>query len=299
MHLNTKETGTFIYISYAIFIRHLIHKIIEQTTQLMRPLSIRQKDSELTVLIPSDIWDFAEQLKDEFTMTEAEANEDIVLASQFLHFTIIRAAKETQFSPVASTLFLDFDARFLKGNNIHVVAQNLDDDVYKTIIKTYYTALVFLKTRHILDESKMNRNNSALFQSAQKGDARLFAIFGGQGNSEEYFEELVDLWDTYPVFVKPIVERMALVLNNYALCQDAKVFHPKGLDILQWLLVPETKPDTQYLIAAPVSLPLIGLIQLLYYYVMVRVLDVEPREVRDLFQGKLFFFTKKKRKKEF
>lgn len=262
----------------------------------MRPLSIRQKDSELTVLIPSDIWDFAEQLKDEFTMTEAEANEDIVLASQFLHFTIIRAAKETQFSPVASTLFLDFDARFLKGNNIHVVAQNLDDDVYKTIIKTYYTALVFLKTRRILDESKMNRNNSALFQSAQKGDARLFAIFGGQGNSEEYFEELVDLWDTYPVFVKPIVERMALVLNNYALCQDAKVFHPKGLDILQWLLVPETKPDTQYLIAAPVSLPLIGLIQLLYYYVMVCVLDVEPREVRDLFQGKLFFYKKEEKR---
>ncbi|KAI9301357.1 hypothetical protein BJ944DRAFT_169215 [Cunninghamella echinulata] len=72
---------------------------------------------------------------------------------------------------------------------------------------------------------------------------------------------------------------------DYARSSEASVFHSKGLDILRWLKNPDVRPDLQYLVSAPVSFPLIGLIQLLHYYVMLRVLDRQPGEIRELIAG--------------
>src|SRR5690606_7295383 len=54
----------------------------------------------------------------------------------------------------------------------------------------------------------------------------------------------------------------------------------KGFDVLSWLNNVDSTPDVQYLLSAPVSLPLIGLLQLTHYAITCKVLGVEPGELK-------------------
>lgn len=256
----------------------------------LRPLSIKHNVTEVSVLVPTNIWVAAEQLKEEFP-TQLDENvdqeiTDIELAARFLYFASNRAATESQFLPVARTLFIDFRSQYLKNNDVHAVTRSLSAESKKIVIKAHFNALVVLKD--VLSPEEAAPIKSALFEAASRGDAKLFAIFGGQGNIEEYFDELEDIWVTYQGIVKSFVHRMAGVLGEYARSPDAKVLHSKGLDVLRWLEDPSVRPDVQYLISAPVSLPLIGLTQILQYYVMYQVLGRTPAEIRDLFEGKFY-----------
>lgn len=257
--------------------------------QVLRPLSIKQNTTEVSVLVPANIWVPAEQLREEFPKGDVEAVEeitDIELAAKFLFFATSRASNESQFLPVARTLFLDFGHQYLKNNDVHAVTRSLDSpESKKLVIQAYYSALVALKEHNVLSAEEAAPAKSALFEAATRGDAKLFAIFGGQGNIEEYFDELAEIWETYQGLVQPFVQRMAVVLAEYARSPEASVLHSKGLDILRWLDNADARPDLAYLVSAPVSFPLIGLTQILQYYVMIKVLDRTPAEVRDLFEG--------------
>lgn len=258
--------------------------------QVLRPLSIKQNNTEVSVLVPANIWVSAEQLREEFPVDDAavvadEEVADIELAAKFLYFATNRAATESQFLPVARTLFVDFGHQYLKNNDVHAITRSLSPESKKVVIQAYYTALVVLKEQNVLSVEEATPAKSALFEAATRGDAKLFAIFGGQGNIEEYFDELSEIWETYQGLVKPFVERMAVVLAEHARSPEASALHSKGLDILRWLDNAEVRPDLQYLVSAPVSFPLIGLTQILQYYVMIKVLDRTPAEVRDLFEG--------------
>jgi len=66
---------------------------------------------------------------------------------------------------------------------------------------------------------------------------------------------------------------------------------------LKWLHYPETVPPIEYLLSAPISMPLIGFTQLLNYWIVVKITNKAPHEIRDLFkgatghsQGKFLFF---------
>ncbi|KAI8145418.1 fatty acid synthase [Fennellomyces sp. T-0311] len=253
--------------------------------QVLRPLSVKQNKTEVSILVPADIWVSAEQLKEEFPINEEEVVEEVTeieLAARFMHFAAIRAAKEPQFLPVARTAFTDFRSQYLKSNDVHATTRHLSSDSRKVVIQAYFTALVVLK-KDKLDDWKAPE--SALFAAAARGDTKIFAAFGGQGNIEEYFDELADIWTTYEGLVRSFVERMAVVLAEHARSSEASVFHSKGLDVVRWLENPELRPDLQYLVSAPVSFPLIGLTQLLHYYVMLKVLDRSPEDIRKLLAG--------------
>ncbi|CEG69980.1 Putative Fatty acid synthase alpha subunit [Rhizopus microsporus] len=256
--------------------------------QVLRPLSIKQNTTEVSVLVPANIWVLAEQLREEFPVDNDNVEEitQIELAAKFLYFTTVRASNEPQFLPVARTLFVDFGAQYLKNNDVHAISRSLSSsESKKIVIQAYYNALVVLKEYNVLSAEEAAPTKSALFEAATRGDAKLFAIFGGQGNIEEYFDELADIWETYQGLVKPFVERMAIVLGEYARSPEASVLHSKGLDIMRWLDNPESRPDLQYFVSAPVSFPLIGLTQILHYFVMIRVLEWTPAKIRDLFAG--------------
>ena len=62
-------------------------------------------------------------------------------------------------------------------------------------------------------------------------------------------------------------------------------FYSKGFDVLEWLQYPENLPPVEYLISTAISMPLIGFTQLLNYWIMVKVLNKVPHEIRALFQG--------------
>ncbi|KAF1805804.1 fatty acid synthase [Mucor lusitanicus] len=261
---------------------------IQQQHQSLRPLTIKKESGEVSVLVSANMWGFAEQLKEEFpaAMEGAADNlSEVELAARFMKFAFDRASKEQVYLPVAEAFFTHFNNVYLKDNNIHAVTQDLPLDVKKSVIKCYYSSLAQLKKSNVVSAQEFKPTSSALFEAAKSGDAKLFAIFGGQGNIEEYFDELVGVWETYKGIVKPFVRRMAVVLADLAHGPESKVLHSKGLDILRWLDDADVRPDNQYLISAPVSFPLIGLTQLLHYYVMLHVLGRSPAEIRDLLQG--------------
>ncbi|KAI7907575.1 fatty acid synthase [Cokeromyces recurvatus] len=257
-----------------------------QNQQTLRPLTLKQGVTEISILVSENVWGYTQQLKEEFPTAEnAENVNEIELAARFMKFASDRAIRDSIFIEVAKVLFIDFTSKYLKSNNIHAATRNLVLESKKSVIKAYYSTLNVLEKTNTLPDENMAPVKSALFEAAASGDAKLFAVFGGQGNIEEYFDELADIWEIYKEIVRPFVLRMADVLNEYARNPDVKVLYSEGLDILRWLEDSELRPDVQYLISAPVSLPLIGLIQLLHYYIMIRVLNRTPFEIRDLFKG--------------
>ncbi|KAG0246710.1 beta subunit of fatty acid synthetase, partial [Mortierella polycephala] len=237
-------------------------------SNLTRPLALKQGTSEVSILVPSDVWVAAEQLREEFlisseaspageTIEDAAADDqapEMALVARFLKFATDKSEQNDpslQFIPVLKTAFLFFVTKYLKGNEIHAVTRHLASDTRVVIINAFFSALVFLRSMDALAAQEYTPPTSALFAAAQEGSAKLFAIFGGQGNIEEYFDELADIYTTYSTLVQDYVEDMAAVLREHARSEDASVFHSKGLDVMGWLRSPDSKPDVAYLVSAP------------------------------------------------
>lgn len=183
----------------------------------------------------------------------------------------------------------EFETRYLRGNDIHAVASSLlqDEDVpttvgkIKRVIRAYYAA-------RIACNRPIKAHSSALFRAASEDsdNVSLYAIFGGQGNTEDYFEELREIYDIYQGLVGDFIRECGAQL--LALSRDhiaAEKIYTKGFDIVKWLEHPETIPDFEYLISAPISVPIIGVIQLAHYAVTCRVLGLNPGQVRDNLKG--------------
>ncbi|KAH6611791.1 hypothetical protein B0J18DRAFT_375716, partial [Chaetomium sp. MPI-SDFR-AT-0129] len=133
-------------------------------------------------------------------------------------------------------------------------------------------------------------SQSALLHAQASGKARLHGLFGGQGNNKHYFDELRVVWDTYAPSVRDFIESLSSVLHT--LSQDERVAdqYPHGLDVLRWLRSPESEssesiPDNDYLISAPVSFPLIGLLQLAHAKAVCMSLGVGPESFPHVFSG--------------
>ncbi|KAJ1970693.1 fatty acid synthase alpha subunit Lsd1, partial [Dimargaris xerosporica] len=302
-----------------------------------RPLSVKHGNVEIAIVIPGGYWAAAEQLREQFLFSlahtpgvaeadsqspqdqqqESEEGEwtGLELAARFLKFSIERASSQDSetadvFFEVTRLIFLYVRERFLQGNDVHVVANELltSETAINTVINAYVTALTVLRARATtrpvsptfmgsastkapVDEVRSVEEedvslvapSSALFVAAQERRAGLFAIFGGQGTSVDYFNEAHDIFHTYEPLLRPFVKRMSEVLHRYATDENSQTLHSKGLDVLGWLQHPATQPDDEYLVSAPVSPPLIGLIQLMHYVVLCRMLDLTPGQVRQHF----------------
>lgn len=114
----------------------------------------------------------------------------------------------------------------------------------------------------------------------------MVAIFGGQGNTDDYFEELRDLYQTYHVLVGDLIKFSAETLSELirTTLEAEKVF-TQGLNILEWLENPSNTPDKDYLLSIPISCPLIGVIQLAHYVVTAKLLGFTPGELRSYLKG--------------
>jgi fatty acid synthase subunit beta, fungi type len=145
------------------------------------------------------------------------------------------------------------------------------------IVRAYYSA-------RILTGREPKGHESALLRAVSAGDAKAFAIFGGQGY-EEYFNELTSLYSTYTVLVGEFIQHMALHLLQLSRTEEARKVYGKGLDVMAWILDPADRPDGEYLCSAPVSLPGVGIVQLALYAVTCRVLGKTPGALREYFSG--------------
>ncbi|KAI9848828.1 MAG: beta subunit of fatty acid synthetase [Sclerophora amabilis] len=179
-------------------------------------------------------------------------------------------------------LFLDaFELTYLEGLEIHALASALSSDGGNgpLVIRSYYAA------RHVAGRAVVS-HDSALFRAAGNGDAaRTYAIFGGQGNIENYFDELREIYATYPFFVKELISTSSQLLLSLSQGAIGTHQYPKGLDVLGWLQNAESTPPVDYMLSAPVSLPLIGLSQLANYSVTCKVLGKSPGEILECLSG--------------
>ena len=266
-----------------------------RSSSSLRPLALSHGSLEHTLLVPTALHFHASQLKDRFaaslpTPTDELAQDDepssnAELVARYLgHVSSVVDDGEDDvqrsYQKVLELVLNEFERIFLLGNDVHVLAFSLPGITEKKldVIRSYYAA-----------RASANRptrpHQSALFRAAEEKEASLYPIFGGQGNIEEYFDELREVYTTYPSFVEQMVESSAQLLQLLSRDPRAEKLYSKGLDVMQWLHNKDSQPDTDYLVSAPVSLPLIGLVQLAHYTVTCKALGLTPGEVRDYFSG--------------
>lgn len=259
----------------------------------LRPLTLTYGTLEHSYLISTALHFNASQLKDTFLSTLPPPTDELAqddepssvpeLMARFLGFIaneVEEGEEEGFFEDVLKHTMTEFERAFLRGNEVHAVAATLPGIEQKKIIivKSYYAA-------RAAAERQPKAHASALFREASDQNAVLYAIFGGQGNIEEYFDELREVYTTYPSLVEPFVKASATLLEELSRDPRAEKLYSKGLDIMRWLRHPESQPDTDYLVSAPVSLPLIGLTQLLHYMVLCKIMGVDPGFTREHFRG--------------
>ena len=245
---------------------------------------------EQIIDIPAYLHPTGERLKETFIQTLVNVAEDeeiesaIELTSRFLGFL----AQETELAKdlemtlrreILHFVFEQFEQTFLTGHELHEVFSNLPKKGRKTaIIQKYYEVQAILKT-------KKRHPESSLLRAAEQRKAALYAVCGGQGNTESYLDELRSTYSAYLFLVRDFVTSSATHLQSLATDVDASMSFPHGLDIMHWLDDPESQPNREYLESAPVSFPLIGLTQLVHYVVSCRVLDIHPGVLRDQLSG--------------
>lgn len=268
------------------------------TASSLRPLTLSHADIEHVLLVPNSLYLNCSQLKDQFLVTLPAATEDksgdgeptssLELLAAFLGFVANLVDGEPgPYDDVLSLVLNDFEKSYLRGNDVHAVATSLQADPESTVtvekvrnvVKSYYAA-------RLAANRPIKPYESALLRAASDKRAKLHAIFGGQGNSEDYFEELREIFYIYngtiSDFVQVLADRLLALSRDHP---GADKIYTKGLDIMRWLQRPETTPDNDYLVYAPVSVPVIGLIQLVHYAVTARVLGLTPGELRQYFAG--------------
>ncbi|KAK5998239.1 Fatty acid synthase subunit beta [Cladobotryum mycophilum] len=261
----------------------------------LRPLTLSHGTLEAHFLVPTNLHFHASELKERFVAVLPPATDELAqddepsseaeLVARYLGF-IAKEVDEGEddaqgsYEEVLKIILNEFERMHLQGNEVHALAATLPGIELKKIevIRSYYLA-------RTASNRTIRPHESALLRASDDNSAKIYTIFGGQGNIEEYFEELRQIFTTYSSFVGELITSSAEVLQNLSNHPGAEKMFPKGLDIMSWLVNPDATPDVDYLISAPVSFPLIGLVQLAHYEVTCKVLGIHPGLLRDRISG--------------
>lgn len=264
-----------------------------------RPFSLFHGAIEHTILVPTNLFFKYSQLKEQFaktlpTPTEGYASDDepaspAELFAKFVGFaaSLVDPAQPGQFDEVLPLVLAEFELRYFSNSDIHsFAAQLLQDDAYPTttlkikeVIRHYFAAVVAANASIETAPSDLTRQSAARV-------AKTFAIFGGQGNTDDYFEELRELNDMYHGLVSELLTRVAATLGKLVkTTPGVDKIYTQGFDIFKWLQLPDQTPDQDYLLSVPVSCPLICVIQLCHYVVTCKTLGITPGEFRDTLAG--------------
>lgn len=264
-----------------------------------RPLSLSHGSIEHVLSIPTSSFFTASQLQDQFHKQLPEATEGFAsddeptssaeLLAKFLGYvsSLVDVTTKGQFDDVLEIALSDFEANYLQGNDVHTLAARLlqsEDNIttlpkVKELIKNYYNARVTAK-------KPFTATDSALFKGVAAGQAKLVSIFGGQGNTDDYFEELRELYQTYNCLISDVIKSAAETLGELiTTTDDTEKLYTQGFDILTWLEQPQKTPGTDYLLSIPISCPLIGVIQFVHYTLTARILNFTPGQLRDSLVG--------------
>ena len=266
-----------------------------RSSQSLRPLILSHGSLDFSFLVPTSIHFHASQLKDSFTASlpqptdELAQDEEPSSVAELVARYIAHIAHEVEegeddaqgsYLEVLKLALNEFERAFMRGNDVHAVAAALPGISAKRVlvVRAYYAG-------RAAAGRATKPYDSALFRAASEEKASIYSVFGGQGNIEEYFDELHEIYITYPSFVEDLIHSSADLLQSLSHDPEASKLYPKGLDVVRWLQDRDSQPDTDYLVSAPVSFPLIGLVQFAHFMVTCKVLGREPGEVLERFNG--------------
>ncbi|KAF5024654.1 hypothetical protein F66182_3276 [Fusarium sp. NRRL 66182] len=249
--------------------------------------SIPSQDSSLLFDVPSHLRTKAAVLTGQHlaTYTAASAQSkhlnDLMRAASLMAFISTNSLDEqSEEREILHQCFRDFSKTFLGGQDVHCVAATLTGGAQTTLIRDY---LIAQSTLSLPDEP---RPRSALLRLAQRGEAKIFTHFGGQGTPTNPFEEIRDMNQTYHSLIGRFLDVTAMTLLELSQHPDASgVLNGHVIDILGWLQTPEAIPNPSVLGAAPMSFPLIGLLQLLQYMITSKALGLTPLEMHRHISG--------------
>lgn len=266
-----------------------------RSSQSLRPLILSHGSLEFSFLVPTSLHFHASQLKDGFTTSLPEPTDELAqddepssvveLVARYIGHVAHEVEEgeddaQGSYLEVLKIILNEFERAFMRGNDVHAVAATLSSPAPKKnqVVEAYYAGRASAGR-------PTKPYDSALFRAASDEVAGIYTVFGGQGNIEEYFDELRTVYNTYPSFVEDLITSSAELLQSLSREPEASKLYPKGLDIVRWLQDRDAQPDTDYLVSAPVSLPLIGLVQLAHYTVTCKVLGQQPGDLVERIRG--------------
>ncbi|ODV82972.1 hypothetical protein CANARDRAFT_30438 [[Candida] arabinofermentans NRRL YB-2248] len=268
-----------------------------------RPLVVAHGSIETTILTPPSNYLFYQQLTTDFykslpNVTEGFADDDepsskAELLMMFLGYIISSNSIESEKVDAVKLILDEFDTRFLQDRDLHsFAAELLTSESHPTtlpkiknhLIKNYYSGKVFLDKSYGL---KINgATHSVLFNAAMKKEALVFSVFGGQGNTDDYFEELREVYTVYNGLVSDFLIKVQSKLQSLiSSTSDIDRVYTHGFDLINWLENPEQTPTTEHLLSAPVSCPLICVTQLCHFIITCKILGVNPAQVIEALEG--------------
>jgi fatty acid synthase subunit alpha len=209
------------------------------------------------------------------------------LAALFLAHAAKSVSEEAQSTQARTAVLLNafkhFSSAYLSQNDVHTLTADYDIETRKTVISAYYLAFATLQEHKVANIPQTRI--PALFDAASDGKASVFALFGGQGTNEVYFDELQNLYQLYTPFLAAFLQVLTTSVL-LPLTEAATVpFYAHGTDVVSWLTGASPRPSVDYLASVPLSLPLIGLTQLAQYLVTARVSGLTPGQLRSKFAG--------------
>ena len=265
-----------------------------RSSQNLRPLTLSHGSLEYSFLIPTSLHYHASQLKDTFKLSLPEPTDELAqddepssveeLVARYIGSTAREIDEDDDaqgsFIEVLNIVINEFERSFMRANDVHALAASLPGIASKklVVVQCYYAGRAAALR-------PIKPHDSALLRAADDEQAKIYTVFGGQGNIEEYFDELREVYNTYRSFTHDLISSSAQLLLSLARDPKAEKMYSKGLDIMSWLHNRDTQPDTDYLVSAPVSLPLIGLVQLAHYQVACKAMGRTPGEVLERFSG--------------
>ncbi|KAJ1796382.1 fatty acid synthase alpha subunit Lsd1, partial [Coemansia sp. RSA 2399] len=126
-------------------------------------------------------------------------------------------------------------------------------------------------------------SSSALLSAGSTANA--MALFGGQhGGAINCVYEASWLLDVYGPFVRDYLASMSEFLDTESKDSRVSQVYYNGLDLYKWICKPETAPCEDYVRGIAVSLPIVGLTQLMQIMVLFKTLRVSPGELVSRFK---------------
>lgn len=123
--------------------------------------------------------------------TDARTERELVLTSYWLEHLAgllnFPSGTSEATAQVLDASFRHLDAHFLASTDVHSLAAALAAPVRALVISSYYHARTKLQVAGI---DLPAPHGGALLAEASAGTAELYAVFGGQGMNEVYFDEL-------------------------------------------------------------------------------------------------------------